>query len=246
MDSTVVKSAPQLYWVCACGAAAFSLGVGFATGLIRKRRRMKTIAQSENGWRELLPNQSRSTRRAGALFLVLTSGLPLLVLSALLWPWRELDGGGRTFVVISLSVVIVELVWLVRAIIACRASDDARVFFQAERVTRDQEFAWRVSVPARGGNTEICGRVICIEHAVVHQGRFTHIDHRIVREQPLRLTGHPAGEDRLAAEGALHFPTERWPASGPGKSLNFNYEWQLHVELPGRPGQVTIFPLDVT
>ncbi len=239
--------ATSLYWFGALGFVVASIVIGMATGILRRRSRMKTIpSNASDGW-QLLQIQSRRQRYLAGLYIFCTTGLPLIGLSAHWYSRQELNGGGRAFVILSAVLASAEVIWLIRSFLDYRYTGDARVQLScATPLKRDDDFTLRINIPARdAAPAEIVGRIVCIEHAVVHFGRFTHMKHTTVREIPLNLAAARSADGRLAGEIRVRIPAENCPPSGRGKSFNHTYEWQLRVDLAGGKNAQSVFPLDV-
>ena len=244
MDPTALKAVPASYWLGAAGTLSVSLIVGAASGLLRKRSGMKTRETAESGWLRVLPDHSRREWFLAGLFLLCTSGLPLVALAAHIYTEHEWAGGGQALLVLSLGIALAEVAWTARSIIAFKTVGDADVRITLAPITRDTDFSLRIDIPARtSAQSEIIARIVCIEHAVVHFGRFTHVNHTTVREIPLTLAATSRESGRCLAVTQLRIPSENCPPSGRGKSFNHTYEWLLRVEL--EKSARSVFPLDV-
>lgn len=229
------------------GNITLSLIVGFGSGLLRKRVRMKTVAATEAEWLKLCPDHSRYEWFIAGLYLLGTTGIPLLVVSARFF-YAEAAGasGGRAFLALAACIALAEAAWTARSYLALKTLGDADVQLTLAPIKRGEPFELRIAVPAGNpAQSEIAARIICIEHALLHFGRFAHMKHTNVREIPLAIASACDGAGRVAGTAQLRVPAENCPPSGHGKSLNYTYEWQLRVELPGGKNASSVFPLDV-
>ena len=245
MDPAPLKDTPAVYWFAALGVVVFSVTLGLATGLFRRRTRMKTVPVDGARLR-IRPDRSRREHVRAAALLCVSAGIPLLALASRLASHHELDGGGKTFVALAVLIAGFGLVWLARSLVALQAGDDAIVTVARVPLRRDDDIDFRIEIPRAAGTTRaISASVVCIEHAVIHMGRFTHMAHRVVNEMPLLLDAGSTPAGGATGQLTVRFPAASWPASGPGRSLNYTYEWVLRVELPGSGTALTRFPLEV-
>lgn len=237
---------PSSYWYGALWIALFSIGCGLGTGLLRTRKRMKILRTGESVWQQILPDRTRREWMFASLLIFFTSGLPFIALAVHLAAHELAGSGSRAFIILAIGIAAAEAFWVLTAFRNHQSLGDARVSVKQPVLQRDEDVEIQIEIPARGSApAEIIARVVCIEHAVYHMGRYTQMCHRVFKEEPIRVAAENAGGNWVAGTGRVRFPAESWPASGYGKSLNFTYEWKLIVELHKTRPRYTVYPLHV-
>jgi hypothetical protein len=238
---------PANYWFNVLFVAVISIGLGLATGVLRKRKRMQAFPSDVSGWLQILPDHTRRERLCASIVMFCTSGVPLLLLSAYA-AWHYAGGGAvRSFTMLAIAVAAAEVFWVILGFRAySKSPDDANVALETAPLRRDEELQLNIEVPVHGQlPTEIVARIVCIEHAVFHVGRYTQMSRRVLKEESVHIAVARNLTRYAAGTGRIRLPAESCPASGHGKSLNQHYEWQLRVEHPGAKGQCSVFPIEV-
>ena len=250
MGYTSFNVEPAVLWFIAMGLGTAALSVRAIVRTLRKRTRTRPADAAQPGWRRILPDCSKRERVIDSATLFALSGLPYLALAAVMLGRPTINGEGWTFVVMAAAIAAFEAALLVRAILASQVGQEPVVAISAAPIPRNTDLKLRVEIHAPDANSpagtrEIFAQVVCIEHAVIHQGRFTTMAHRVFNDRALKIAGHLVGQDRLAGEQDIRFNAAAWPASGPKNLGNQTYEWQLQIELPGTKNKRVIFPLEV-
>jgi hypothetical protein len=183
--------------------------------------------------------------------LLLLTGLPMAALAVhLVVVMQPVQGWGAVFVAFALLMLAGAIIALWWASKASSYIGDPRLSIRPMPLQRGEDFSVNVEVDIYRAlpDADVVVHVICLEHALMHTGRFTQFVKKIVSQKSLHVLNHvtAAAGSVLAGSGVLQFDPAETPASGQrGITMYPRYTWEARVELAGTRKFVAIFPLEV-
>jgi hypothetical protein len=190
----------------------------------------------------------RNFRDAVLTFLI--TGLPMgLLLAHLLSRKWSFGFFGWVAVVAAIGLIVLEIIWLVRAWSVSRNMSDPRVLVKPAPLKLGQPFGFRMELDAYSPMrvTKVEAKLACVEHYRERQGNKTHTGTRDKGTKVLELPGgEVAAGGMLEREGEWSVGHDEWPASGNSTQGYPYYTWEvrLNVVVDGAADYSGVFPLD--
>ncbi len=241
---------PGWYWAAAGAASCLLAGIFILTNRItlpRKKMSLRPLTGATSFL--LLPQQTPRERLYTALFLLISIALPFLILAAQF----EI---ATSFTLLAAHQFCAAAILLTLALIApvalrARALDhqgDCQLTIDRAALVLDTPFTLHATITARKPLqiTRWQVRLVCVEHILMHSGRYSHHVTRPHREILATLAGPTtlSAQQSLSGSATLRADSKEHPPSGQTSVATYpHYHWEIRLELTGSLNSTAIYPI---
>jgi hypothetical protein len=236
-------------WIVWAGIVCCVSAVGIWTGWVRWPRKAMGVVPIDGGEFRLLPRWTRLEQRwspavplgAGAIASMGLVGYPIL-------RGRALSLEERWLAVAGACCGIGLIVHAIRCATLARAGRQPSISLSTDGPRLDQSFRLRVEVEAADDQQDVHVTLRCMEHVLMHSGRYTHHVVRLKSEQIVEFRERifVSASRMHAASADVVLDSRQHVASGSaGMSMYPYYHWEIEAKGGAGAKKGTIFPLTV-